>query len=583
MFATYDYAQQKREQYLLLKLFRSALEEEISQKVSTPKDLMTNGVLAVKLIVNFYRGIGMKVGSNYGNRESLRDILGERVKEIISRCDELNLEWSIVETYKKWAQRKETENGVLVGLDAEITEDKAAAVPEVVEIFEENITKLTSLVDGFMSSITASVKSLPYGLRYQAKVMYKALANKFPDASEELLLVSVGNLIYYRFLNPAICAPEAFDVIDLPAGTALDQKTRKKLGQIARFLQHSASYTTGKDIADGSLPSKTAEHETIRKATALNSKRFRTFFKAVINVAEPEEVFQMSKYSDVVEIEKPKITLTIKDLLETHKLLLQFSESITSDQDDPLHDLLAGMKEIPEPEVLLGSEFRNINDSDALSYHIHLSLSVNIDQSDEDALAMEMRKLLNETKRLLCTAIEYQSSRNLREYFNEVVPFETMKKYSTDTQSNLMNDRETIKANVKTLIANGILESEDDLVKLICEDIREKHRLRRARKSEIEQLRLTRARLINKRKYYEEQREYYERYIADCLAKQSVDDKQAKSKPAKGASFRLKSRKEKKEIKYSAEQLIKKGILLSLDGDEVKNTKHLKVIFIRSS
>ena len=120
-------------------------------------------------------------------------------------------------------------------------------------------------------------------------------------------------------------------------------------------------------------------------------------------------------------------------------------------------------------------------------------------------------------------------------------------------------------------------------MKLICEDIREKHRLRRARKSEIEQLRLTRARLINKRKYYEEQREYYERYIADCLAKQSVDDKQAKSKPAKGASFRLKSRKEKKEIKYSAEQLIKKGILLSLDGDEVKNTKHLKVIFIRSS
>jgi len=408
--------------------------------------------------------------------------------------------------------------------------------------------------------------------------MYEALSSKFPDASEELLLVSVGNLIYYRFLNPAICAPEAFDVIDLPAGTALDQKTRKKLGQIARFLQHSASYTTGKDIADGSLPPKTAEHETIQKATVLNSKRFRTFFKAVINVAEPEEFFQMSRYSDVVEIEKPKITLTIKDLLETHKLLLQFSDSITTDQNDQLHDILAEIKNIPEPEALLGSEFRNIKDSDALSYHIHLTLTVNINQSDEDAIAADMRKLLSDTKRLLCTAIEYQSSRNLRECFNEVVPFETMKKYSADTQSNLMNDRELIKANVKTLIANGTLESEDDLVKLICEEIRENNRLRKARKLEIEQLRLTRERLINKRKYYEEQRVFYERYIADCLAKQSIDDKQAKAKPTKGASFRLKSRKEKKVVKYSADQLIKKGILLSLDGDEVKNTKHLKFV-----
>jgi Ras GTPase-activating-like protein IQGAP2/3/Ras GTPase-activating-like protein IQGAP1 len=86
--------------------------------------------------------------------------------------------------------------------------------------------------------------------------------------------------------------------------------------------------------------------------------------------------------------------------------------------------------------------------------------------------------------------------------------------------------------------------------------------------------------LISKRKYYEEQREFYERYISDCLAKQAIDDKQAKAKSAKGGSFRLKSRKEKKEVKYSADQLIKKGVLLSLDGDEVKNTKHLKVTFL---
>ena len=82
VFATYDWAQNKREEYLLLKLFKSALQEEIKQKVKEPKDLLTTNALVVKLIVNFYRGIGMSVqGSNseQTGKASLRDILGEQV------------------------------------------------------------------------------------------------------------------------------------------------------------------------------------------------------------------------------------------------------------------------------------------------------------------------------------------------------------------------------------------------------------------------------------------------------------------------------------------------------------------------
>ena len=52
----------------------------------------------------------------------------------------------------------------------------------------------------------------------------------------------MSNLIYYRFLNPAIVAPDAFDIIDLQVGDSyLQQDARRNLGCIARCLQAAAA------------------------------------------------------------------------------------------------------------------------------------------------------------------------------------------------------------------------------------------------------------------------------------------------------------------------------------------------------
>lgn len=51
----------------------------------------------------------------------------------------------------------------------------------------------------------------------------------------------VGNLLYYRYMNPAIVAPDAFDIIDMSAGGQLTTDQRRNLGSIAKMLQHAAS------------------------------------------------------------------------------------------------------------------------------------------------------------------------------------------------------------------------------------------------------------------------------------------------------------------------------------------------------
>ena len=56
-----------------------------------------------------------------------------------------------------------------------------------------------------------------------------------------ILLQIVGNLIYYRYINSAIVAPDAFDIIDLSANKGLTNDQRRNLGSVAKILQFAAS------------------------------------------------------------------------------------------------------------------------------------------------------------------------------------------------------------------------------------------------------------------------------------------------------------------------------------------------------
>ena len=70
----------------------------------------------------------------------------------------------------------------------------------------------------------------------------QALLDKFPDTAADDVLKVVGNLLYYRYMNPAIVAPDAFDIIDMGVDKrALETEQRRNLGAIAKVLQHAAA------------------------------------------------------------------------------------------------------------------------------------------------------------------------------------------------------------------------------------------------------------------------------------------------------------------------------------------------------
>ena len=52
-------------------------------------------------------------------------------------------------------------------------------------------------------------------MRFIASQLRLLLHAKFPEAPEDDILKVVGNLLYYRYMNPPIVAPDAFDVVDV--------------------------------------------------------------------------------------------------------------------------------------------------------------------------------------------------------------------------------------------------------------------------------------------------------------------------------------------------------------------------------
>ena len=219
-------------------------------------------------------------------------------------------------------------------------------------------------------------------------------------------------------------------------------------------------------------------------------------------------------------------------------------------------------------------ESAHLDFSELANNSIVLTLQPQTALTEEQLALAEQARLLSETKKLICNACRVQNARDV----NQLLSTASSPQQNSDYEkifdgSSFVDDKEKIAKNLEVLIEAKILAEQDDVVKLISRDIKEQHRLRRTRKIEVEKLKNTHKRLGTKGKYYEEQADYYERYITDCLAKQTAV-KEGKRKRSLRNSFRSKSTST--SVKYSAEELRKKQILISIT-ENIDNWKRLQV------
>uniref|UniRef100_A0A4W4EP52 IQ motif containing GTPase activating protein 2 n=1 Tax=Electrophorus electricus TaxID=8005 RepID=A0A4W4EP52_ELEEL len=569
IFTLYNYASNQREEYLLLKLFESALKEEIKSKVDQIQDIVTGNPTVIKMVVSFNRGAR---GQN-----AMRLLLSPVVKEIIEDKS-LGINTNPIDIYKAWVNQLETATGEASKLPYEVTAEQALSHEEVRARLESSNQILRSVTDKVLSSIMSSVDAIPYGMRYIAKILKDTLLEKFPDASEDDLLKIVGNLLYYRYMNPAIVAPDGFDIIDMTAGGQLHSDQRRNLGSVAKMLQHAAANKLFEDGSDHLTPMNSYISSTYRK--------FRAFFQAACDVQTPEEKFNVDEYSDMVTLSKPVIYISIEEIINSHSLVLEHKEAIAPDHSDLLHELLEDLGEVPDVESMLGEGAVDPNDpnkentlSQLAKTEISLTLTNKFELKDGDD--QDLKGLIMKTKKLIVDVVRIQPGETLIDILEtpasalqeadhtRMVEWQVAQDATApeglkssqgmqeERQLPLEQKKRKILRNLRTLEQAGLVSSatkHQELINDISRDIRNQRRYRQRRKAELVKLQQTLSALNSKAAFYQDQINYYDTYI-----KTSTDHKKSKQQ----------------SVKYTAARLHEKGVILEIEGLQTNQLKNV--------
>uniref|UniRef100_A0A8P0TKD8 IQ motif containing GTPase activating protein 3 n=1 Tax=Canis lupus familiaris TaxID=9615 RepID=A0A8P0TKD8_CANLF len=548
IFSLYNYASNRREAYLLLQLFKTMLQEEIRSKVEQPQDMVTGNPTVVRLVVRFYR--------NGRGQSALREILGRVIQEVLED-KRLSVHTDPIHLYKSWINQSEAQTGQRSHLPYDVTPEQALSHPEVQRRLDISLHSLLAVTDKFLVAIMSSVDRIPYGMRYVAKVLRTTLAEKFPDNSENEVYKVVGNLLYYRFLNPAIVAPDAFDIVAMAAGGALATPQRHTLGAVAQVLQHAAA---GKVFSGES-----------RHLRALNDYleethlKFRSWFVCrACQVPEPEERFAMDEYSDMVAVAKPVVYITFGELVNTHRLLLEHQDWIAPDHCDPLHELLEDLGELPTVPDLIAPGQPHVQTLP------HSSAPNSTKQMLADIMQFQPRDSLEEMLSLPLSREQEAAHQRLmcqRQACETQIP-EPLRRHRSLIAHSLLplaDKRRRVLRNLRQLEGLGLVSARNGyqgLVDGLAKDICSQHRHRQWRKAELGKLQATLQGLDAKMAFYEEQGDYYSQYIRTCLGHLAPRAKTS----GKG--------KKQPSLHYTAAQLQEKGVLV-----EIEDLPHSQYVF----
>ncbi|GAB1298459.1 Ras GTPase-activating-like protein IQGAP2 [Apodemus speciosus] len=589
IFTLYNYASNQREEYLLLKLFKTALEEEIKSKVDQVQDIVTGNPTVIKMVVSFNRGAR---GQN-----TLRQLLAPVVKEIIED-KALVINTNPVEVYKAWVNQLETQTGEASKLPYDVTTEQALTYPEVKNKLEASIENLRKVTDKVLASIISSLDLLPYGLRYIAKVLKNSIREKFPDATEEELLKIVGNLLYYRYMNPAIVAPDGFDIIDMTAGGQINSNQRRNLGSVAKVLQHAAS----NKLFEG-------ENEHLSSMNNYLSETYRQFRRNIFK----KHVMSLNQKRSLIwtstqlgdRQQTSYLYLNRRNHQYTSRLLLEHQDAIATEKSDLLNELLESLGEVPTVESFLGEGAVDPNDPNKENTlnqlsKTEISLSLTSKYDVKDGEAVDGRSLMIKTKKLIIDVTRNQPGSTLIDILETPATEQQELEHTKDMESRavvgsrtpeegkqsqaviedaclpLEQKKRKIQRNLRTLEQTGHVYPKTNTKTFSTRsprDIRNQRIHRKLRKAELSKLQQTLNALNKKAAFYEDQINYYDTYIKTCV--DNLKRKNSRRSIKLDGKAEPKETKRVKPVKYTAAKLHDKGVLLGIDDLQTNQFKNV--------
>ncbi|POW08043.1 hypothetical protein PSTT_07792 [Puccinia striiformis] len=590
----FGYAQMRREEFLLLKLFQRSIHEELAGVISLSEFIMGKFTF-INLLMQYGRGAK--------ERRYLKDLLGSVINETVNDDNDrgiLNIETDPIKIYRSVINEEETRTGIQSTRPIDVTFNEALADQETLALFIKHLQVLRTLTDRFLYAITSAPQKMPFGIRYTAREMFRGLQVKFPGESEDSLAKVVLHMIYYRYLQPAVVAPETYDVVDSVIGPF----ARKNLSEVSKMLNQ---ITVGRLFSDDN-PYLVPLNEYVCQAT----ETFINWFYALVDVEDAEIHFAVDEYLDHTVSTKPVIYISPNEIYLTHSLVMQDLDLIAPSRDDPLKVLLLELGPAPSAASAELDHAR----AGEIALPLQNKLTVKMDPESD------VKSLWLKTKRYVLAMLKVQPGVTLLDAFLAPVTEEHELEWARIVSDEIESERnrkpdspnisssdqnhsshtledvhslsfQELKArtleNVLALEKRGKLDRNDNyqgILDSLANDILQRNRKRIQRRIDSSVLVNTLMNLKDKQKYLEDQEAQYHSYISDSMAamQKKGGNKKRFIMPFTPQWHHVRTlekqgRKPKfGSYKYSAQRLYEKGILLSAKEFSPKQFDKLFII-----
>lgn len=333
----YGHAQAMREEYLLLKLFQRSIAEEVAH-LQDVSEFTRQNFTFIRVVVEYAR--------RADGRRYLRGLLLPLVNGIMAR-HALDLGGRPLTIYRDETNREELRTG-RPSTRPDVETDADAIKDDVTRArFIKQLQALRGETHKFIEALTQSTRALPYGFRLIAREVYDQLAARFPHEQPAVILRVVGHLVFYRFIQPAIIAPEKWDVLE----DVVPPLQRTNLGEVAKMLNQ---ISVGREFGQDN-PYLVALNEFVRHSSelfsawiaegALLTPSLISFCQlispaAVIQVPSPEQHFRANRYLDATTTNPLMLWVSPNDIYYAHSLVLRNLDVVAPEREDALRNVV---------------------------------------------------------------------------------------------------------------------------------------------------------------------------------------------------------------------------------------------------
>lgn len=231
----FGFAQQRREEYYLLKLICAAMQEE--QLTSPTHDLFRGSHLYLRLFNKYTKG--------HTDRKFLRTLVSRFLNETIVENPELDLESDPKKIYLAALKNEELSTGFRSERPQNVPPEVAIKDPETRSIFIQHLQDLRDIIDAFMSIAEDSISKMPYGVRYIAQQMFRSMRGASKrDTGDAQILQVVGQWVWKAYFKPAFADSE----LALEQGLNRQQSMNKDI-----FVGVMSHIISGREFDQGSF------------------------------------------------------------------------------------------------------------------------------------------------------------------------------------------------------------------------------------------------------------------------------------------------------------------------------------------